>query len=40
MLTFFSAQGWQSWDLEYRPLIPEGMRSCRKEYTGLLESCS
>ena len=25
ILTFFSSQGWQSWDLEYRPLIPEGM---------------
>lgn len=25
ILTFFSSQGWQSWDLEHRPLIPEGM---------------
>ena len=25
ILTFFSSRGWQSWDLEYRPLIPEGM---------------
>jgi len=25
ILIFFSSRGWQSWDLEYRPLIPEGM---------------
>ncbi|PRY22901.1 hypothetical protein CLV70_116164 [Pseudosporangium ferrugineum] len=25
ILTFFSAQGWQSWDVAHRPLIPEGM---------------
>ncbi|MGI5238837.1 site-specific integrase [Dactylosporangium sp. CA-139066] len=25
ILTFFSARGWQSWDVEHRPLIPEGM---------------
>lgn len=25
ILTFFSSRGWQSWDLEHRPLIPEGM---------------
>lgn len=25
ILTYFSSQGWQSWDLEHRPLIPEGM---------------
>lgn len=24
-LTFFSSHGWQSWDIEHRPLIPEGM---------------
>jgi site-specific recombinase XerD len=25
ILTFFSSAGWQSWDLEHRPLIPERM---------------
>ncbi|WP_324199164.1 tyrosine-type recombinase/integrase [Nocardia amamiensis] len=25
ILNFFSAQGWQSWDVEHRPLIPERM---------------
>ncbi|MCX4910470.1 hypothetical protein [Streptomyces sp. NBC_00878] len=25
ILSFFSSQGWQSWDVEHRPLIPEGM---------------
>ncbi len=25
ILNFFSSQGWQSWDLEHRPLIPERM---------------
>lgn len=25
ILTFFSARGWQSWDVEHRPLFPEGM---------------
>jgi site-specific recombinase XerC len=25
ILTFFSSQGWESWDLEHRPLIPERM---------------
>ena len=25
ILTFFSARGWQAWDVEHRPLIPEGM---------------
>jgi len=25
ILTLFSSRGWQSWDLEHRPLIPEGM---------------
>jgi hypothetical protein len=25
ILTFFSSQGWQSWDVERRPLIPERM---------------
>ena len=25
ILIFFSSRGWQSWDLESRPLIPEGM---------------
>ena len=25
IFTFFSSRGWQSWDLEHRPLIPEGM---------------
>ncbi|WP_206305398.1 site-specific integrase [Actinacidiphila soli] len=25
ILTFFSSHGWQSWDVEHRPLIPEGM---------------
>ena len=25
ILSFFSSQGWQSWDIEHRPLIPEGM---------------
>ncbi|WP_405364561.1 site-specific integrase [Kitasatospora sp. NBC_00039] len=25
ILTFFSSHGWQSWDIEHRPLIPEGM---------------
>lgn len=24
-MSFFSSRGWQSWDLEYRPVIPEGM---------------
>jgi integrase len=25
ILTFFSSRGWQSWDVEHRPLIPERM---------------
>jgi hypothetical protein len=25
ILSFFSSQGWQSWDVERRPLIPERM---------------
>lgn len=25
ILSFFSSDGWRSWDLEHRPLIPEGM---------------
>lgn len=25
ILSFFSCQGWESWDVEYRPVIPEGM---------------
>lgn len=25
ILSFFSSQGWQSWDVEHRPLIPERM---------------
>jgi site-specific recombinase XerD len=25
ILAFFSSQGWASWDVEHRPLIPEGM---------------
>lgn len=25
VLSFFSSRGWQSWDVEHRPLIPEGM---------------
>ncbi|MEV6228043.1 site-specific integrase [Saccharopolyspora shandongensis] len=25
ILSFFSSHGWESWDVEYRPLIPEGM---------------
>jgi len=25
ILTFFSSRGWQEWDVERRPLIPEGM---------------
>jgi hypothetical protein len=25
MLIFFSSRGWESWDVEHRPLIPEGM---------------
>jgi len=25
ILSFFSSQGWQSWDVEHRPVIPEGM---------------
>jgi site-specific recombinase XerD len=25
ILTFFSSRGWESWDVEHRPLIPEGM---------------
>jgi integrase len=25
ILTFFSARGWESWDVEHRPVIPEGM---------------
>ncbi|MER6465741.1 site-specific integrase [Streptomyces sp. NPDC001228] len=25
ILSFFSSRGWQSWDVEHRPLIPEGM---------------
>lgn len=24
-MSFFSSQGWQSWDFKYRPVIPEGM---------------
>src|SRR6478752_1586283 len=24
-MTFFSSQGWRSWDVEHRPVIPEGM---------------
>jgi len=24
-LTFFSSRGWESWDVEHRPLIPERM---------------
>jgi integrase len=25
MLSFFSSQGWESWDIEHRPLVPERM---------------
>ena len=25
ILSFFSSQGWESWDIEHRPLIPERM---------------
>ncbi|MEU0214902.1 site-specific integrase [Streptomyces sp. NPDC006265] len=25
ILSFFSSRGWESWDIEHRPLIPEGM---------------
>jgi hypothetical protein len=25
ILSFFSSQGWESWDVGHRPLIPEGM---------------
>jgi len=25
MMSFFSSRGWESWDVEHRPLIPEGM---------------
>jgi integrase len=25
LMTFFSSRGWESWDLEFRPLIPERM---------------
>jgi site-specific recombinase XerD len=25
ILSFFSSQGWRSWDVEHRPVIPEGM---------------
>lgn len=25
ILNFFSSRGWESWDVEHRPLIPEGM---------------
>jgi len=25
ILSYFSSQGWQSWDVEHRPVIPEGM---------------
>lgn len=25
ILSFFSSRGWESWDVEYRPVIPEGM---------------
>jgi hypothetical protein len=24
-MNFFSSQGWRSWDVEHRPVIPEGM---------------
>lgn len=24
-MSFFSSRGWESWDIEYRPVIPEGM---------------
>jgi hypothetical protein len=24
-MSFFSSQGWRSWDVEHRPVIPEGM---------------
>jgi hypothetical protein len=25
ILSFFSSQDWRSWDVEYRPVIPQGM---------------
>ena len=25
LMTFFISAGWESWDLQDRPLIPEGM---------------
>lgn len=25
ILSFFSSEGWESWDVEHRPVIPEGM---------------
>ncbi|MFJ5725787.1 hypothetical protein [Streptomyces sp. NPDC093149] len=25
ILSFFSSRGWEPWDVEHRPLIPEGM---------------
>lgn len=25
ILNFFSSRGWESWDIERRPLMPEGM---------------
>jgi hypothetical protein len=25
ILSYFSSRGWQSWDVEHRPVIPEGM---------------
>lgn len=25
ILSFFSSRGWESWDVEHRPLIPDGM---------------
>ncbi len=25
ILSFFSSRGWESWDIEHRRLIPEGM---------------
>lgn len=36
MLTFFSARDWQSWDVEHRPLIPEGQNRVRAAMDRLL----
>ncbi|MCI4673445.1 hypothetical protein [Candidatus Mycolicibacterium alkanivorans] len=31
ILSFFSSQGWQSWGVEHRPVIPESMPFLQRE---------